>query len=122
MKRVLPVLTLLASMTATAQAAVPVLGKGDAMRFDTAGLSQPMKANYEVMKDKCTKCHSMERIAVPFLSGVTPITGRPFDLDAMRATTFTMVRKANAKNHPINKDEAKSISSLLKHLLDESVR
>lgn len=92
------------------------------MRFDSSGFPTQMKANYELMKDKCTKCHTMERIAVPFLTGVTPITGQPFDMDAMRSITFTMVRKANAKGHAINKEEAKGISRLLIYLLDESVK
>jgi len=122
MNRVLPALALLITVAATADAQVPVIGKGDATRIDAARLPQPLKGNYEVMKDKCTKCHSMERIAVPFVTGVTPITGQPFDMDAMRSTTYNMVRKSKNKNNPISKDEAKSISSLLKYLLDESVK
>lgn len=122
MKKVLTALALIVSLAATAQAAVPVIGKGDMTRFDPSGFPQPMKESYEVMKQKCTKCHTMERIALPFVSGVMPITGRPFDMDALRSTTFTMVRKSNSKNYPISKDEARSISGLLKFLLDESVR
>lgn len=122
MKRSLPALLLFCGMAVSSHAALPIVGKGDAMRFDPSGFPQQMKANYETMKEKCTKCHTLERIAVSFATGITPITGRPFDMDVMKATTFSMVRKANAKNIPISKDEAKAISSLLRYLIDESVR
>lgn len=122
MNRVLPALALFIAVAATADAQVPIIGKGEATRIDVARLPQAMKGNYDLMKDKCTKCHSMERIVIPFETGITPITGQPFDMDAMRRTTFNMVRKSNAKNYPISKDEAKSISALLKYLLDESVK
>lgn len=122
MKRALVVLALVVGMTATANAQVPITAKGDAMRLDTARLPQPMKANYEILREKCTRCHTMERIVLPFQTGITPITGQPFDMDAMKSITFNMVRKSNAKSYPISKEEAKSISVLLKYLLDESVK
>lgn len=122
MKRILLTLALFCSMAVSSHAALPIFGKGDAMRFDSSGFSPEMRANHEIMKDKCTKCHSMERIVVSFATGITPITGRPFDVDVMKATTFSMVRKANARNIPVSKDEAKAISSLLRFLIAESVR
>lgn len=123
MNKVLPAVAFLCLfMSATAHAAAPVVGKGDAMRFDNSDFPAQMKANYEILKAKCTKCHTMERIAIPFVTGITPITGQPFDMDAMKSITFTMVRKANAKGHAINKEEARSISRLLIYLLDESVK
>lgn len=122
MKMVLPAMALLMGVATTANAQLPLTGKGDATRIDAARLPQSMKANYEVMKEKCTKCHTLERIVIPFQTGVTPITGQPFDMDAMKSITFNMVRKSNAKSYPISKDEAKNISGLLKYLLDESVR
>lgn len=122
MKRYLAALALFCGMTASSHAAVPIIGNSDSMRFDSSRFPPPMKANYEVMREKCTKCHSMERIAVPFVTGITPITGQHFDMDVMKSTTFSMVRKANTKGMPIGKDETKAISTLLKYLMDESVR
>lgn len=122
MKTVLPAMALLVAIAATANAQVPIVGKGDTMRLDAARLPQPMKANYDTMREKCTKCHSLERVLLPFQTGITPITMQPFDMDAIKSITFNMVRKSNAKSYPISKDEAKNISGLLKYLLDESVR
>ncbi|MBJ6799341.1 cytochrome C [Geomonas propionica] len=122
MKTVLPAMVLLIAIAATANAQVPIAGKGDTMRLDAARLPQPMKANYERMREKCTKCHSLERVLLPFQTGITPITMQPFDMDTVKSITFNMVRKSNGKNYPISKDEAKSLSALLKYLLDESVR
>lgn len=111
-------LALSSIMAATSHAALQVVGKG----FDISGFSPQMKANFEIMRGKCTRCHTLERLAAAFSSGIAPISGRPFDVDMMKATTFTMVRKANAGGTTVNKDEAKSISSLLKYMIDESVR
>lgn len=122
MKPYLFALALVCSMAASSHAAVPVIGKGDGTRFDTSRLSPQMQANYEVMKEKCTKCHSLERVAIPFVTGVAPITGQQFDVDVMKSTLFSMVRKANNKNVTISKDEAKAIASLLNYLIHESVR
>lgn len=122
MKRYLFVLALFCSMAVPAYASVPVVGKGDAMRFDSSRFPGQMKANHGILEEKCTKCHSLERVVIPFVTGVTPITGQQFDMNAMKATLFTMVRKANTKSIAISKDEAKAVSTLLKHLLDESAR
>lgn len=65
---------------------------------------------------------SEDRPGPALRAGVTPITGQHFDMNVMKATVYSMVRKSNAKNLPISKDEAKEISALLKYLMDESVR
>lgn len=122
MRRLLTALALFGIMAAPSHAALQVVGRGDSMRFDISAFPPQMKANFETMKGKCTKCHSLERLAVAFSTGIAPISGRPFDVDMLKATTFTMVRKANGGGASISKDEAKSISGLLKYMIDESVR
>ena len=122
MIRFLTIVALACAVASPSHAALKFVGQGSAMTFDTSRFPAPMKANFEIMKDKCTRCHSLERIVIALSTGVAPVSGRPFDVEVMKVTTFNMLRKAGAKNIVITKDEAKSISSLLKFLIDESVR
>ena len=55
------------------------------MTFDPASIPANMRANFDIMKVKCIKCHTMERTVVAITSGVAPITSQPFDRNASKA-------------------------------------
>lgn len=122
MKRSIALCALFCLMTVQADAALKAVGSGSGMEFDSRGFSPQMKSNYALLKAKCTSCHSLERLVVAYTTGVAQISGRPYDLDGMKAITYTMLRKANANKVSISKEESRAIAALLKQMLDESVR
>jgi hypothetical protein len=105
-----------------ALAALKFAGSGDAMTVDTSGFPSEMKASYATMISACTTCHSFERIAVSYTSGVAPVTNQPFDLEFLKQYAYNMFRKSEARNLPISKEERKTVYSVLKYMLDESAR
>ena len=119
MKKLLLTL-LLVSLTATAaHAGLKVIGKGDAMRLDPSSFPPNMKANYEVVRVKCIKCHTLERTIVAIQTGVAPISGQPFDRNATKAYGVKMLRKPDSN---MSKPEVKASVDLLNFLLAETER
>ena len=115
MKKLVLVLTLLCLCTTTAHAALKVVGKGDNMRLDPSGFPPNMKANYEIMKIKCVKCHTLERTIVALQTGVAPISGQPFDRNATKAYGVKMLRKPDSN---MTKQEVKATVDLMNYLID----
>lgn len=122
MRRFLLATTFVCVIAGPSHAALQFVGKDSDLRFDVSRFPPHLKGNYEIMKSKCTRCHSMERIAVSYKSGIAPISGRPFDMDGLKGIIFGMLRKANSREMVISKDDAKAISGLMRYMLDESVR
>jgi len=109
---------LLVATTATcAHAGLKVIGKGDATRLDSASFPPAMKANYEIMRVKCVKCHTLERTIVAIQTGVAPISGQPFDRSATKAYGVKMLRKPDSN---MNKAEVKASVELMNYLLSEA--
>ena len=118
--KTLTVAFLLVSVFATASfAGIRTLGKGDKLTFDPAGIPQAMKSNFEIMKVKCIKCHTLERTVIAIQTGVAPISGQPFDRGATKAYGIKMLRKPDSN---MNKQEVKSVVELMNYLLDEAAR
>ena len=117
MKAVASVMVALVLLSAPCHAAVKVVGKGDTMNFDPSSIPASMKANFDVMKVKCIKCHTMERTVVAITTGIAPITGQPFDRAATRAYGIKMLRKPDSN---MNKQEVKQVVDLMNYLLDEA--
>jgi hypothetical protein len=99
----------------TAFAGLKVIGKGDQMRLDPSAFPANMKANYEIMKIKCIKCHTLERTIVALTTGIAPISGQPFDRAATRAYGIKMLRKPDSN---MSKQEVKATVDLMNYLLD----
>ena len=109
---------LLVATTATcAHAGLKVIGKGAATRLDSASFPPAMKANYEIMRVKCVKCHTLERTIVAIQTGVAPISGQPFDRSATKAYGVKMLRKPDSN---MNKAEVKASVELMNYLLSEA--
>jgi len=117
MKRKMLVAILCSSMASPALAKIKTIGKGDAVQLDTSTLSVQMKSNYDVFKVKCVKCHSLERPFVALNTGVAPISGVPFDRNAIKSTGIQMKRKSNSN---LNTQEIKACVDLMNCLLDEA--
>ena len=119
MKKLLLTLLLVALSATAAQAGLKVIGKGDAMRLDPSGFTPVMKANYEILRVKCIKCHTLERTIVAIQTGVAPISGQPFDRNATRAYGIKMLRKPDSN---MSKPQVKASVDLLNYLLAETER
>ncbi len=119
MKKTLLTIAALCLAAVNCHAGLKVLGKGDSMRFDPSGFPPQMKANYEILRIKCIKCHTLERTVVAITTGIAPITGQPFDRNATRAYGIKMMRKPDSN---MNKQEIKATVDLMNYMLDESTR
>ncbi len=119
MKRCLLFVFVLCLVATNCHAALKVLGKGDSMRFDPAEFPPAMKTNYEILKVKCIKCHTLERTVVALTTGVAPISGQPFDRNATKAYGIKMMRKPDSN---MNKQEVKATVDLMNYMLDEASR
>ena len=119
MKKLLVTMLLLATSATAAHAGLKVIGKGDAMRLDPSDFPPAMKANYDIVRVKCVKCHTLERTIVAIQTGVAPISGQPFDRSATKAYGVKMLRKPDSN---MTKPEVKASVDLMNWLLTEAER
>jgi hypothetical protein len=119
MKTFASVLVAVMLFSAPCFAGVKTVGRGESMNFDPAGIPTSLKPNFEIMRVKCIKCHTMERTVVAITTGVAPITGQPFDRAATRAYGIKMLRKPDSN---MNKQEVKAVVDLMNYLLDEAAK
>lgn len=117
MKKIVSLLILFCLFTTAAQAGLKVIGRGDSMRLDPARFPPAMKANYEIMRVKCVKCHTLERTIVAIQTGVAPISGQIFDRNATKAYGIKMLRKPDSN---MSKPEVKATVDLMNYLLNEA--
>ena len=119
MKKLLIAMLLVATIATAAQAGVKVIGKGSGMRLDPSSFPPAMKANYEILKVKCVKCHSLERTIVAIQTGVAPISGQPFDSNAAKAYGDKMLRKSDGG---MTRADVKATVELMDFLLVQAER
>lgn len=100
-------------------AGLKILGKGDGSHFDASGFPPAMKANYEIMRTKCVKCHTMERTVIAITTGIAPITFTLFDRNATKKYGIKMMRKPDSN---MNKEDVRATVELMNYLLDQAVR
>ena len=118
MKRLLLLTALVTLVTYFhAEARIKVKGRGDKMNFDPESISGEFKPSFELMSKKCIKCHTMERTVIAIQTGRAPITGQPFDKQAVKAYGIKMLRKPNSD---MNKQEIRELVVLMNYLLDEN--
>jgi hypothetical protein len=115
MNKVLLVLLFIALVCTPAFAMLKVVGKGDSTSLDSSGFPPALKTSWGIMKVKCVKCHTMERTVVALTTGIAPITGQPFDRNAIRTYGVKMLRKPDSN---MNKSEVKLSVDLMNFLLD----
>ncbi|BCG46107.1 hypothetical protein GEOBRER4_n0890 [Citrifermentans bremense] len=117
MKKFLVTTLIIAATATTAHAGLKVVGRGDAMRLDPSSYPPAMKANYDIMRVRCVKCHTLERTIVAIQTGVAPISGQPFDRSATKAYGIKMLRKPDSN---MSKPEVKATVDLMNYLLSEA--
>jgi len=117
MKRTALLAIMLCLLSGAAHAGLTVVGKGDAMHFDPASYPAKMKENYNVMKMRCVKCHTLERTVVAITTGIAPISGQLFDKNATKAYGIKMMRKPDSN---MNKQEVKAVVELMNWMLGET--
>jgi hypothetical protein len=118
MRRIYVMALLLTLVTfSIADARIKVKGRGNNINFDPDSIPPNFKASYDVMTHKCTRCHTMEMVVTAVQSGKAPVTGQPFDKQAVKAYGIKMLRKSNTD---MNKQEIRSVVMLLNYLLDEN--
>lgn len=105
------------AVAASADARIKVKGRGAAMNFDSTSLPPQYQATFEMMTNKCSKCHTMERTVVSVQTGRAPITGQIFDRQAIKAYGIKMLRKPNSG---MNKQEIRDVVILLNYIMEEN--
>lgn len=107
------------SVYSIADARVKVTGRGAKMNFSAESIPEMYKASFQLMQVKCIKCHTMERTVIAIQTGRAPITGQPFNKQAVKAYGIKMLRKPNSD---MNKKEIRDLVVFLNYLLDENSR
>lgn len=119
MKSLLLPLALVLFLGGVCHASIKVIGSGDSMRLDVTGVPASMKQGHDIIRNKCTKCHSAERIIMAIQNGVAPISGQVFDRNAAKTFGVKMMRKSGGT---ISKEELKPTMDLIAWLLNEAAR
>lgn len=120
MKKFVTLAILLAlSVYSIAEARVKVVGRGAKMNFSPEGIPEMYKPSFELLLVKCIKCHTMERTVIAIQTGRAPITGQPFNKQAVKAYGIKMLRKPNSE---MNKKEIRDVVVLLNYFLDENAK
>ena len=95
-------------------AAFKVVGKGKEQRLDTKGFPDDQLKRYKIFAAKCTKCHTLVRPLSAVSTGVTPVTGDPFDARYVSKYVGKMMRKLNSG---IVREDAQEIARFLIYAL-----
>ncbi len=120
MKRFVTLAVLMAlSIYSIAEARVKISGRGAKMNFSPETIPEMYKPSFDLLQAKCVKCHTMERTVIAVQTGRAPITGQPFNKQAVKAYGIKMLRKPNSD---MSKKEIRDIVVLLNYLLDENTR
>lgn len=118
MKRYVIIAALLTlSAYSVSEARIKVSGRGARMNFSPEGIPEMYKPSFDLMLAKCVKCHTMERTVIAVQTGRAPITGQPFNKQAVKAYGIKMLRKPNSD---MNKKEIRDVVVLLNYFLDEN--
>jgi hypothetical protein len=106
-------------VVSVADARIRVKGRGAKMNFDPDSIPAQYKAQFDLMSRKCVKCHTMERTVIAVQTGRAPITGQPFERQAVKAYGIKMLRKPDSN---MNKQEIRDVVILLNFLIDENTK
>jgi len=107
------------SVYSVADARIKVVGRGAGMNFSSDSIPSNYKETFDLMSKKCVKCHTMERTVIAIQTGRAPITGQPFNRQAVKAYGIKMLRKPNSG---MDKKEVRDVVMLLNYLLIENAK
>jgi hypothetical protein len=97
-----------------AAAELILTGSGSKVGISTEGWPPERKAQYEVFKGKCSKCHALARPISAIKTGQAPISGLPFNEAFAKKYVVRMMRKPNSG---VARDDAKEIVDLITYLM-----
>src|SRR6266487_2534783 len=97
---VMLVFALLVSTIAHAQ--LRVIGGGNAVGIETSGFSPQMREAYDLMVQKCSRCHTIERVIVAVQSGVCPLSKTRFNKKTSESIVVRMYLKPDRKSTRLN--------------------
>ncbi|HIJ95724.1 MAG TPA: cytochrome C [Desulfuromonadales bacterium] len=118
MKRLSLLVALIIIVTVSlSEARIKTKGRGEKMNFDADSIQESFKPTFNLMSVKCIKCHTMERVVIAVQTGRAPITGQPFNKQAVKAYGIKMLRKPNSD---MDKKEIRDIVVFLNYVLDEN--
>lgn len=112
-------LLMILAVYSIADARIKVAGRGARMNFSPDSIPANYKESFALMSRKCIKCHTMERVVIAVQTGRAPITGQPFNRQAVKAYGIKMLRKPNSD---MNKKEIRDVVILLNYFLTENER
>jgi hypothetical protein len=115
-KMMFVLMVMVLTMNTVSYAGVKVIGKEGSREFDPSNFPPDKKVSYQIMKTRCIKCHTLDRIVQAIETGIAPNTWQPFDQKAAKAYGDSIMRKSN-KN--MTKEEVKSIVDLMQWLIVE---
>lgn len=101
-------------LAAPSHAQLKVTGAGDTLGVDTTGFPSEIRATYDLMTQKCSRCHTIERVIAAVQSGVLPLSKQRFSADTTASLVGRMFAKPDAN---ITRGEARRIAELLSFLL-----
>jgi uncharacterized membrane protein len=119
--RILCVIILLLHLplASAGEARLRTTGQGASVTFDPRDIPAAYRPAFGVMQKKCTSCHTMERTVIAIRTGTAPVTGQPFDKQAIKAYAIKMLRKPDSG---MSTQEIRDVVMLLNFLLDENRR
>ena len=103
--------------SATSNAQLNVVGNGGEMNVDTSLFPPRMQDAYVLMKQKCGKCHTIERVIVSVQTGHCSLTKSPFTKDTAKSVITRMLLKPDSN---MTRSEAKTILELINYMLDQN--
>jgi hypothetical protein len=118
-KLVLAAVLIAVALVSAAEARMKTVGRGDRITFDPESIPASYRAAFAILSKKCVQCHTMERTVIAIQTGKAPITGQPFDKQAVKAYGIKMLRKPNSG---MDKQEIRDVVMLLNFMLDENAK
>ncbi len=119
MKRVGIALSCMLLFGSGAHAQLVVNGSGSSRSIDASGFPPGMQAAYRLMTQKCTRCHTIERIIESLQTGITPISRTAFNKQTSESVVVRMYLKPDSH---LSKSDARAVLGLLNFLIDENER
>ena len=108
------VLVLVLMMCAESHAGLVIVGETGFREYDPANFPPDKKLSYKIMKQRCTKCHTLDRVVQAIGTGIAPDSWLPFDQNSARAYGDGLMRSANAS---MSKEEIASVIDLMQWLI-----
>lgn len=93
-----------------------VVKKGTDYQIDTSRIPAQMRDNYKLMLEKCTRCHSLDRILSAIDTGIVQSTAMEYNAKTIHEYGLKMLRK---KSSHMTKEDVRKVSDLLIFMVNE---